>query len=543
MKYDLKLFGLTISRNQENVTFNEEVDVLNERTSRDDNSLAEMSTGNLWELIGSVRQARDNRINKYSDYEEMCKDPVVNSAMELICDDATQFDDESNHVAWVISDNKELEAELNAFLHQVVDVDTRSWSWAFDIVKYGETFLRTYATNEEVADRWIFEQVRNPQGVSHIVEYGEEIGYVYDEPTERDTNITEIPMAEDRLSKVIFPPEEFIHFISDRSNNRADIQLKTPNGQQRKYKVVYGSSFIEAARPAYQIVRLLEDVLVLARIARSTMYRLVKVEVGNRDPKQTKRAIDEVKNAIKKRQYLDLGANMYKSEDNPVAVNDNIYIPVRNGIGDVDIVPIGEDVNVNSIVDIDYFKNKLFAALKVPKAFLGFEDQMPAGLGSSSLTRVDVRYARTVKRIQSVLRTGYKALCNYYLDRTGQSQYKMNYEIKTSKIISSEENARTQELFSRVNVANSMFSLFSNPDIQQFIDPAKYVSYVMDKVLGVDFSLFAIDPKLATLANDPTDPPSDPINPVAGFADDSVDTNADNSYNIATRYWNFGDPY
>ncbi|MEG7688994.1 hypothetical protein U2044_15485, partial [Listeria monocytogenes] len=81
-------------------------------------NLVQMDKGHLWELVGSVREQRDNRIIKYQDYEEMTRDPLIQSAMELLCDDATQVDIETNHVAWVVSNNKKLEAELNAFLHQ-----------------------------------------------------------------------------------------------------------------------------------------------------------------------------------------------------------------------------------------------------------------------------------------------------------------------------------------------------------------------------------------------------------------------------------------
>lgn len=168
---------------------------------------------------------------------------------------------------------------------------------------------------------------------------------------------------------------------------------------------------------------------------------------------------------------------------------------------------------------------------------------MPSSLGASSLTRVDVRYARTVKRIQNVLRSGIRSLCNYYLDRTKQSEYKMSYDVKMARIVSSEDNAITQDLFARINTANAMINMFDNTEYQEFIDKAKFVAFVVDKILGLDFSLFAKDPSLADLATDPNDPPSRPVNPVAGYSDDSVDTGTDNSYNIQTRFWNFGDPY
>lgn len=539
----IRIFGFEIGRPVQHIQ--EEYEYLQEPERIEENSLVQMSTGKLWELVSSVRQIRDDRVNKYRDYQEMADDPVIRSAMELMCDDACQFDDETNHVAWVTSTNKDLEFELNMFLHNVIDVDTRSWSWCFDVVKYGESFLRTYITNPQLSNKWIFEQVGDPQKVSHIIEYGESVGYVYDEPQSMGNRISEIPMSTPKITQVLFPPDEFVHFISDRSNNRAMVEMNM-EGDTRRYKLIYGTSFIEGARNAYQVVRLLEDVMVLARVARSTLYRVVKVEVGNADAARTKRMVEEVRRAINKKEYLDLGANMYKSEANPVAVNDNIYIPTRNGIGEVSMELVGQDtMNLNGIVDIDYFKNKMFAALKVPKSYLGFEQDIAGGLGSSSLTRIDIRYARTIKRLQSVLMTGIKQLCDIYLNRTQQDQYLGDYDVKMAKIISSEENARTQELFSRVNTAQAMFSMFQNEVVQQYVDPAKFTSFIMSNVLGVDFSLFASDPALASLADSPSDPPRDPL---AGSSVDFSDTGeggsdqADDAYNIQTRYWTFGDP-
>lgn len=515
-----------------------------------ENSLVQLSQGKLWELVASVRQVRDDRVNKYRDYQEMTSDPLIRSAMELMCDDATQFDEETNHVAWVTSANKELELELNLFLHNVVDVDTRAWSWAFDIVKYGETFLRTYITNDGLKSEWIFEQIPDPQRVSHIIEYNKEVGYVYDEPVSNTSLAEEFPMSvsnynqDQKLSQVLYPPEEFVHFISDRSNNRAIISMNVPNDDPRKYKIVYGTSFIEGARSAYQVVRLLEDVMVLARVARSTFYRLVKVEVGKADPHRTRQMIDEVRRALNKKEYLDLGANMYKSEANPVAINDNVYIPTRDGTGDIAMEVVGkETMNLNGIVDIDYFKNKLFAALKVPKSYLGFEESISQGLGSSSLTRIDIRYARTIKRLQSVVMTGIKQMCLNYLIRTNQDQYKNDFDIKMAKIVSAEENARTQDVFGRVNTANSVLAMFDNQLLQKYVDPSKFLAYVLNNILQIDSTLILNDPALASLATDPANPPRSPLkgtNVDFGDVGDSEDR-AEDPYNATTRYWTFGE--
>ena len=49
--------------------------------------------------------------------------------------------------------------------------------------------------------------------------------------------------------------------------------------------------------------------------------------------------------------------------------------------------------------DIEYVKNKMMSALKVPKAFLGYEEAVE---GKGTLASMDIRFARTIERIQKL---------------------------------------------------------------------------------------------------------------------------------------------
>ena len=101
----------------------------------------------------------------------------------------------------------------------------------------------------------------------------------------------------------------------------------------------------------------------------------------------------------------------YKSINNPAPLGQFVYVPTREGKGEITVSPVTQDVNIKDIVDIEYFRNKLFAALKIPKAYLGQEQDLPGGIGDSSLTRLDIRYSRTIKRIKSIISQGIKELC------------------------------------------------------------------------------------------------------------------------------------
>ena len=98
--------------------------------------------------------------------------------------------------------------------------------------------------------------------------------------------------------------------------------------------------------------------------------------------------------------------------NNPGAIENFIYHVVRDGKGAITVDTIGGDFNLRDAIDLDYFKDKLFAALKIPRSFLGFEDDMPGSLGNTSLVRMDIRYARTVRGLQNILSSGIKDLLN-----------------------------------------------------------------------------------------------------------------------------------
>jgi hypothetical protein len=519
--------------------------------------------GKLWEFLNLVRNVESTRLKKFEQYRVMAKDSVVASAMELIADDATQFDMQEQKIVWVESDDENLKKELNEFLHNIVDIDSRVWNWAYQIILYGEMYLRTFhsdfieqtqsnAGKKQITDDGspkpaspstatvkalsgkgkekekpstkaesagivsedsqfmslneasemvglklekgkVFEEVDSPEKVYHITLYGKTVGYYEDTTKPGKTSSTK------KAEGTLYRPEDFIHFMSDRGGNRETIELpiKDKNGEKeikRKFKVKYGTSYIEGAVQAWQIVRLLEDVLVLSRISRSALIRLVSVNVGSADRAETIRMLKEVKNALKSKETFNPQSGYYRSDNNPVPIADFVVLPVRNGKGDVQVQEIGGNVDVRQMVDFDNFLNKLFGALHVPRAFLGAEDQGTGGIGNTSLTRLDIRYARTVKRIVTCLKNGVGELCDYYLTTQGKSDAIGKFTITMTRINDAEETDRVADIANKAAAADSIVNILSNLEgALNKVNKERLVEYIFD-LLGVDYDKFKLKP-------------------------------------------------
>lgn len=240
------------------------------------------------------------------------------------------------------------------------------------------------------------------------------------------------------------------------------------------YKISKGDSFLKNARVAWQVLSALEDILLLTRMTRSILYRIFSVEVANKGNKETMNILNSLKNKIKMDESVNVREKIYNSSLAQVPLGDSIFIPTRNGIGAIKVDTIGGDFNLRDAIDLDYFKDKLFAALKIPRSFLGFEDDMPGSLGNTSLVRMDIRYARTVRGLQNILSSGIKDLLNIYLKYT-----------RTDKVL--------QEL---PNIRVCMTSINTAEDVER-VETEKVRMETVDKIvetlgnLGIDLSSYS----------------------------------------------------
>ena len=156
---------------------------------------------------------------------------------------------------------------------------------------------------------------------------------------------------------------------------------------------------IEAARKIWKQLTLMEDAMLIHRIMRAPEKRIFKIDIGNIPPAEVDNYMQQLINKMKKTPYIDQNSGEYNLKFNMMNMMEDFYLPVRGGDSGTQIDNLS-GLEYSSIDDIDYLKNKLFAALKIPKAYLGYDENVN---GKATLAAEDVRFARTIERIQRII--------------------------------------------------------------------------------------------------------------------------------------------
>lgn len=428
----------------------------------------------LGQLLGRMK-------NQYSydetfrENEEMSHDSIIGSVIDTIADDVCQADERTGHVVDIEADNEKLKKFLQDFLENNVKIEDRIWTWVNEIIKNGDFKLHRreyYAGAENSGIKSVYyEDVLNPYLVSRIEYMGNVLGYEDCEPKDS----LEVASNGVDSTAVFEAPSEFVHFISAKLSRRERVLVKVRDKNTGKsesvtcFKVV-GTSILDNVRYIYRIINLLDNMLIMSRVARSTQYNLVKVEVGNASPGDTQRILMDVRRRLEGSTKMKKNVGM-RTDPSPIPINSNVYVVTREGKGDVQIESVGDNVDVHSITDIDYFKDKEFAALKVPKQYMGFDESLSA-LGNSSLSKIDLRYARSVQRVQNIALNGIKALCNNYLEFRGRKSDVNQFRIRMRPISTSENSGRVEELITNLQAVDSSSGMLEQ--YKDYIDKAKW---------------------------------------------------------------------
>lgn len=459
-----------------------QVQVIEDPKDPRDNYLRDLFGDRKTTFLSDLHTYANDRAGEIDEYAEMLKDGVTLAAVNLIVEDATQLDVDNNMVAWVTSiDNPEFAKSMNDFLLNNFQVNDIIYSIAYNVVAYGECFVKTHYEDVDgylkyfhLGDYFMLEDIKK---VSHLFKYGVPLGYI-----RRVSDNGAYSFVKDQ----VLPEKSYIHFINDKGNKES-----LGDNEEEGLYIGYGSSLLEGAKYYYKQRQLLDDLILLARLTRSSKYNLFSVEVGQATSQDTARMIREVKTAIQQRQEVSVTNQVFSSRNSPLLSGGNVYFPVRNGLGGVTVQNISDDPNVSSLKDIDYFNGNYYSALGVPQSFLGQTGDLPAGLGDSTLTQLDIRYARLVKRVQRVLKNGIRDLIIWkcLIDDVLPPEF----EVNMSHILTAEDDRRSKIITDSTQRIRDLFDMLQliDPEILQKADKQKLLYFVFD-ALGRDADIVDI---------------------------------------------------
>lgn len=471
---------------------------------------------NTSQILLGLRESYSN-LQTYAENEEMSKDPIIGSVMEVMADDSCQINEKTGNIVDVECDDDKTQRFLTDFLYNNVNISDRVWTWAYNIAKHGDMKLRRmeyYAGSFNNGVKSVYyEDVTNPYAVSRIEYMGNVLGYEDEDiddfimnsyastgtgdistnnPYNLKNNASTLADNREALlrqgganvgNRAVFErADDFVHFMSSKLSKRDKIYLNVRDNQTNKTEIircyrVEGSSLVDNARYIFRINNLLDNMLILSRVARSTQYNLVKVEVGNASPGQTQDILSRTRRTLEGTTRLRKNSGM-NTDASPIPINSNVYIPTRDGKGDVTVESVGDSVDVRSIVDIDYFRDKEFATLKVPKQYMGFEEALGSTLGNNSLVKMDLRYARSVQRLQTILINGITALCNNYLLYRGRGKLIGTFKIKMAQLVTSENAGHIDDFTTLMQACDSSSQVLET--YKSYIDKAKWFNQLLN---------------------------------------------------------------
>jgi len=333
------------------------------------------------------------RLILFREYELMDQDPLISSGVDLMAEESC-VKDEFGKTLSIKSDDQEILSILNNLFYDILNIDFNLIHWTRNLVKYGDMMLKL-----DLAEKLgiINALPLSPYSTTRIE--GENVKNPYEVKYRIDG-----PVLQGNYENY-----EIAHF-----------RLLTDTNF-----LPYGKSMIESARRIWKQLTLMEDAMLIHRIMRAPMKRVFKIDVGNLQPNEVDPYMEKIINTMQKVPYTDEQGN-YNLKYNMQNITEDFYLPKRGG-DDATGVDVLGGLEYNAIDDVEYLKNKLMSALRIPKAFLGYESALG---GRSVLTQQDIRFARTIERIQKTIIAEFKNLAMIHLFIQGyKDEDLLNFEI------------------------------------------------------------------------------------------------------------------
>jgi hypothetical protein len=340
------------------------------------------------------------RLQLFRDYDLMDNDPIITSVLDIYADEST-VKDEFSRTLTIKTDNTQIQEILENLFYDILNIEQTGWAWIRNMCKYGDFFL--------------YLQIDPKYGIINALPLS-----VYE--TERYEGYDpENPMAVKfkiqndylNLGKTEFDKFEIAHFRLFSDTNF----------------LPYGKSIVEGGRRTWKQLQLMEDAMLIHRIMRAPDKRKFKIDIGNIPPAEVETYMQRVINRMKKAPLVDPKTGDYNLRYNMMNIVEDFYLPVRgrdNGT-DIETMP---GLQFNAIEDIEYLRNKLLAAFKVPKSFIGYEEDVN---GKATLAAQDVRFARSIERVQRIFVSELTKIATIHLFAQGfDNEELLDFELSLS---------------------------------------------------------------------------------------------------------------
>ena len=361
-----------------------------------------------------------DRMSRYSDFSEMESTPEIASALDIYSEE-TVSSDEKGQVLHVYSENRKIQELLETLFYDTLNVEFNLVMWVRNLCKYGDFFL--------------FNDVSPEYGV---------------------INAYPIPISEIEREEG-FDPEDpsAVRFRWITQGNQV-----LENWQITHFRMLgndaflpYGSSVLESSRRIWRQLILIEDAMLVYRVIRAPERRVFYIDVGNVPPEDVANYLEAAQTSLKRNQVIDKTNGNVDLRYNPLSVDEDYFLPVRGGESGTRIETLAGGQNTAAIEDVEYIQKKLFAALKIPRAYLGYDEEVGS---KATLAQEDIRFSRSILRIQKVVLSELNKLAMIHLFSHGyEGEDLIDFELHLSNPSSIAQQQKLELIRTKFEIAGS----------------------------------------------------------------------------------------
>lgn len=489
--------------------------------------------------IDALSQSVQNREQSYQLIDSMAKDDVIAAVLDNYAEDIVQTND-SGQIVWVEADDSKI-LNYTSWLLDSLNIDKHIYQWAYCLVTYGDVYLRLFRTSD-VEDDLIFKKpavnaqinesknteskdnltedaklriyaksdkyipyvqmVENPGEMFDLQKFGKTYGYIK-APARIMTQTTDemynyLTRYKTKKSDVeIFDATSFVHGCIESTTQRqpetVDIYLdtardvnsedgyKTSDSMSSSYNVKRGQSLLFNSFRIWRELNLLEMSALLNRLTKSSVIRILNIDVGDMPKEQVQTFIQRLKEKIEQKTALSVGSGM-SEYTNPSPIENTIYVPTHGTQGNITPTTIGGDFDPKSLVDIEYFRDKLFGSLKVPKQFFGFTEDGAGFNGGTSLTILSSRYGKTIKNMQNILCQVVTDIINLFLIDRGLDNYVNKFTVRMQAPVTQEEIDKRANTDNRIRYIGDLMNQLN--DIEDKVVKLKIYKSLIESVVN-----------------------------------------------------------
>jgi hypothetical protein len=366
----------------------------------------------------------------------------ISLALDLYADESTLTDSEVKHSIIVRAKRKSLQKIIEDFLYNTLMLDRELRPMIRYLCKYGDFAAEIIPTkNRDGVASFRFMNIYNFTRLQ--TKYGDLVGFYF-----QDINAGE---------PVFLHPWQVIH-------------LRLTN-----YEVTYapyGRAIIDGGRKDFKRLRLMEDAALVYRLQRAPEKRIFSIPVGNIPPKEVPQYIELIARQMKKHKFIDPATGQVNERYNPLIQDDDFFLPKRSdGSGPtVDTLPGAE--NLDQIADIEYFKKKMVAGLKIPFSRVGIGE--PSEADGRSLASISPDFAKAIQWVQRETIIGIKKLVFVHLSLRGHSVEDLkSFDLAMTSASAIDELYRIETWNTRSDIMKNLKDLGLFPDewiVQRFTD-------------------------------------------------------------------------